>query len=183
VRDVLHTKYFVGGLLVAASSISGVVVDAIGDRGGSATVHVRAVRVDPPDPPPAPSGAVDVRPMVDLVNAERTRAGLAAVVWDERAAAAALGHSTDMATMRRMTHTGSDGSDAGERLRRAGFEWRSWGENVAAGFTSNASVFTAWMNSPDHRRQILGGFAVIGIATVAASDGTIYWTMDLATPR
>jgi uncharacterized protein YkwD len=183
---VLHTKYFVGGLLVAASSIAisnfGVVVDAIGYLDG-ATVDTRAVRVDPPRSAPVTPGVSDVRPMVDLVNAERRRAGLAPVAWDDRVAAAALAHSTDMAAMRRMTHTGSDGSNAGDRLLRAGFQWRSWGENVAAGYNSNESAFAAWMNSPDHRRQILGNFTMIGIAAVGASGGPVYWTMDLATAR
>lgn len=34
-----------------------------------------------------------------------------------------------------------------------GFGW--WGENIAYGYGSQASVFNAWMNSPGHRANIL----------------------------
>ena len=82
--------------------------------------------------------------------------------------------------MNRMTHTGSDGSDAGDRLTRAGFVWRAWGENVAAGYTSVQSVFDGWMASAAHKAQILGNFAYVGMAAVASSTGTVYWTLDFA---
>ena len=36
--------------------------------------------------------------------------------------------------MHRMTHTGSDGSDAGQRISREGYRWSAWGENVAMGY-------------------------------------------------
>ena len=36
--------------------------------------------------------------------------------------------------MHRMTHTGSDGSDAGQRISREGYRWSAWGENVAVGY-------------------------------------------------
>jgi uncharacterized protein YkwD len=186
VRDVLHTKYFVGGLLVAAisitTSINGVngVVGAIGNIGRAATVGTHAVRVDPPRGSPVAPEGQGLYPLVDLVNAQRAKSGLAPVAWHDQVAAAAQAHSADMAAMNRMSHTGSDGSNAGDRLHRAGFTWQSWGENIAAGLNSNEAVFDAWMASPDHRRQILGSYTYIGDGAVAAGDGTVYWTMDLA---
>jgi uncharacterized protein YkwD len=121
-----------------------------------------------------------VQSVVDLVNAERRRNGLAPTAWHPQVAAAALAHSSDMAARGVMSHTGSDGSNTGDRLRRAGFEWTAWGENVAAGFTDAAAVFNAWMGSSGHRRQILGNFTYVGVAAVAATDGTPYWTLDFA---
>ena len=35
-----------------------------------------------------------------------------------------------------MTHTGSNGSNAGDRIRAAGYSPSTWGENVAAGYSS-----------------------------------------------
>lgn len=175
-RGVLHTKHFVGGLLVAAATISGVVaVDALGHVDRAATATSPARRVDVPDAPPSQFEAV-----VTLANRERASRGLAPVAWHPAVAAAAQAHSADMAEHRRMSHTGSDGSDAGDRLRRAGFDWTSWGENIAAGFDDPAQVFAAWMASPGHRRQILGDFQYIGVAAVPGPDGRLYWTMDLA---
>ncbi len=177
---VLRTKFFVGGLLVAATSISGVIaVEAVG-IGRAATATSRAERVDPPAAPVVSADQFGVQTVVQLVNAERQRNGLAPTTWHAQVAAAALAHSTDMAARGVMSHTGSDGSNAGDRLRRAGFEWTAWGENVAAGFTDGAAVFNAWMASPGHRRQILGNFTYLGVAAVASADGTPYWTLDFA---
>ncbi|MCC2691634.1 CAP domain-containing protein [Nodularia sp. LEGE 04288] len=46
---------------------------------------------------------------------------------------AAQVHSSDMARNRTMSHTGSNGSSVGDRIRQAGYKWRTYGENVAAG--------------------------------------------------
>jgi uncharacterized protein YkwD len=170
---MLHTKQFVGGLLVAATLTSGIMTaEALTRIGAPATASTGAVRVDPPR---TESQVEDTCAIVGLINAARGGAGLAPVAWHDQVAAAALAHSTDMAARNRMTHTGSDGSDAGDRLLRAGFAWRAWGENVAAGHPNVQSVFDAWMASPGHRAQILGNFTVVGCAVVA-----MYWTLDLA---
>jgi uncharacterized protein YkwD len=80
-----------------------------------------------------------------------------------------------------MTHTGSNGSDAGDRIRAAGYQPSTWGENVAAGYTSASSVVAGWMGSSGHRANILNpAFTEIGVASATAADGTRYWTMVLA---
>ena len=80
-----------------------------------------------------------------------------------------------------MTHTGSDGSNAGDRIARAGFSAGTWGENVAAGYATAASVVDGWMNSSGHRANILDpSFTHIGVAVANAAEGTPYWTMVLA---
>src|SRR3954466_10239217 len=132
------------------------------------------------DAPHAGANAGDVTTILGLINSERARAGLPAVSWHDQVTAAATAHSVDQALMNRMSHTGSDGSDAGIRLTRAGFVWRAWGENVAAGYTSVQSVFDGWMASPGHKAQILGNFAYVGMAAVASSSGIVYWTLDFA---
>jgi uncharacterized protein YkwD len=175
---VLFTKQFVGGLLVAATLTTGIMTaDALSGIGSAATASRKAVRVDPPRAGP---NTGDLTLVVGMVNTARAGAGLAPVAWDARVATAAQAHSADMAAMNRMTHTGSDGSDAGDRLLRAGFDWRAWGENVATGQTSVQSAFDAWMGSPGHRAQILGGFTVIGLGAAQGSNGLIYWTLDFA---
>jgi uncharacterized protein YkwD len=94
---------------------------------------------------------------------------------------AALAHSLDQAQMGQMSHTGSDGSDAGIRISRTGLSFGTWGENVAAGYGSAGSVVEGWMNSPGHRANILNAaFTQIGVAVAYGADGTPYWTMVLA---
>ena len=175
---MLFTKQFVGGLLVAATITTGVMTaDALSIIQQPATASKRAVRVDPPHAGP---NSGDVTTVLGLINAERARAGLAPVAWQDQVAAAAMAHSIDQARMNLMTHTGSDGSDAGARLTQAGFVWHAWGENVAAGYMSVPAVFAGWMGSPGHKAQILGNYLYIGMGASASTTGTVYWTLDFA---
>ncbi|PZF88686.1 CAP domain-containing protein, partial [Micromonospora deserti] len=132
---------------------------------------------------PAASGvSAQAREVVDLVNAERAKAGCGALSIDDKLMTAAQRHSQDQADHQDMSHTGSDGSDAGDRLDRVGYSWRTYGENVAWNQKTPAAVMDAWMNSPGHRANILNcAFTEIGVG-VASSNGP-YWTQVFAAPR
>ena len=134
---------------------------------------------------PAPAAAPSaLQHVVDLTNAERARAGLPALGIDARLMAAAQGHSADQAGRDTMTHTGSDGSNAGTRITRQGFTWRSWAENVAMGYPDAPSVMAGWMDSPGHRANVLSANVThIGVGLAHAADGTPYWTQVFAAPR
>lgn len=137
-----------------------------------------AQRLDPPKPQ-APS---PIRQVLDLVNAERAARGLPAMVADQRLDLAAQRHSDDQAAMRRMSHTGSDGSTMVQRIDRVGFPWRSAAENVAYGYPSASAVMAGWMNSTGHRLNILGPNTHIGVGLAYGTDGLAYWTQVFATP-
>lgn len=174
---------------VAIAALLGSAIPALGAAFDAsftaASVTAEAQRARPsvtetrvPGPSEAELLAAEV---VRLTNLERAAVGRSALAVHPAASAAAMAHSADQAAMGRMTHTGSDGSDAGTRLTRAGFTWGAWGENVAAGQRTAAEVVGAWMASPVHRANILSStFRVIGIGVATAPDGTRYWTMDLA---
>lgn len=137
----------------------------------------------PPEtaPPAAPTPVSDEGTVVvDLLNAERAGRGLAPVQIHGQVLEAALAHSTDQATKQFMSHTGSDGSNTGDRLLRAGFDWRGWAENVGAGQPTPQDIFDGWMNSAGHRQNMLGDYDYIGVAVVTGGNGVNYWTMVLA---
>ncbi|GAB3955641.1 hypothetical protein GCM10027614_65560 [Micromonospora vulcania] len=120
--------------------------------------------------------------MVDLVNAERAKAGCKALTINTKLMTAAQRHSQDQADHQNMSHTGSDGSDSGVRLDRVGYAWRTYGENVAWNQKTPAAVMDAWMNSSGHRANILNcAFTEIGVG-IASSNGP-YWTQVFAAPR
>jgi uncharacterized protein YkwD len=120
------------------------------------------------------------RLLVEQINAERAGYGLAPYQFDAAVAAATAAHSADQAARRTMSHIGSDGSDAGQRLTRQGVTWRSWGENVGAGFNDPATLLQAWLDSPSHRPIVLNTtHSRVGAGVAASSDGTHYWTMDI----
>lgn len=143
-----------------------------------ADVSSRAFRLDPPRVPSTRNLAAVA--MFDEVNAERSRRGLSAFIWNDQVTAAAQAHSVDMAANRTMQHAGTDGSNAGDRLRRQGFIWSTWGENIGAGYTTAEPMLDAWLASPNHRTHLIGNFTYVGIGAAAAADDTPYWTLVVA---
>lgn len=94
---------------------------------------------------------------------------------------AAAGHSAYQAQVQKMTHNGSGGSNAGNRLTAAGYTGSTWGENIAVGQANCEMVLAAWLTSPPHRANILNpAFRHIGIAMALGTNGVPYWTMDLS---
>jgi uncharacterized protein YkwD len=139
-------------------------------------------------PPPSAGSAAAAAPVLSAwqnemmgdLNAQRANAGLGPLVACGTLQAAADAHSQDQANMGQMTHSGSNGSNIGQRADGAGYAgWQTLGENVAYGFTSVDSVMNAWMNSPGHRANILNGaFTHVGLSEIASPSGVEYWTQD-----
>ncbi|WP_412067944.1 CAP domain-containing protein [Rubrivirga sp. IMCC43871] len=103
----------------------------------------------------------------------------APLVWDARLEAAAERHSRDMAENGHFDHTGTDGLSTGARVRRAGYDWRAVGENIARYHQNVDEVVSDWLASPDHCRQMLSPrFVELG---AAEEDG--YWTQVFGVPR
>ncbi|MFF2196746.1 CAP domain-containing protein [Streptomyces sp. NPDC058157] len=119
--------------------------------------------------------------VVALVNQERAAAGCPALTVNPMLTQAAQDHSADMAAHATMSHTGSDGSDPGARITRAGYPWQAYGENVAYGYGTPEQVMEGWMNSPGHRRNILDcSYREIGIGLAQPGQ---YWTQDFGATR
>jgi uncharacterized protein YkwD len=136
----------------------------------------------PPSAPkttaPASGAAASV---LKLVNSERSKVGCSPLTLNAKLTKAAQDHSKDMASHRNMSHTGSDGSSPGDRITRAGYNWSTYGENVAYGYSTPESVMAGWMGSPGHKRNILNcAFKEIGIGLAQPGN---YWTQDFGTAR
>ena len=81
-----------------------------------------------------------------------------------------------------MTHEGSDGSNAAQRIERQGYAFTTAAENVAEGARMVAEVMKIWMDSPPHRQNILGSYEQIGYAVARDEDGKPYWCVNFASP-
>jgi len=120
----------------------------------------------------------------DLVNRERRRAGCDDVTVDRRLIAAADRHAADMARRGYFAHESPSGDRAGERVRAAGYEWSRFGENLARGQDSVPEVVEGWMNSPEHRENILDcRLHQVGVGLAFSADRTPYWVQNFATPQ
>jgi len=126
------------------------------------------------------------RQVYELVNAERAKQNppLPALKEDSKLTEAARSHSTDQACTDNLSHDGSNGSSAGDRITAVGYTFSTWGENVAAGQTTAQEVMDGWMNSEGHRANILSpDFTQIGVGYMAVPDAMPYWTQVFATPQ
>jgi uncharacterized protein YkwD len=105
-----------------------------------------------------------------------------ALAWNCRLESAAYGHSVSMAENNYFSHTGQDGSSPGDRITAAGYDWRTYGENIAAGYRDAETVMEGWLTSPGHCANLMNAsFEDIGVAVVNGSGSYgIYWTQDFA---
>ena len=112
--------------------------------------------------------------VVELVNAERAKAGLSPLSLHNGAADAALVRAQEL--KRSFSHTRPDGSNCNTALDQAGISYRGYGENIAYGQRSAEEVMQGWMNSSGHRANILNrSFTSIGVGHYKDSSGTDYW--------
>jgi uncharacterized protein YkwD len=92
--------------------------------------------------------------MLALVNEERAKEGLNALVADTALTRVARLHSQDMFARGYFAHVSPDGITPADRVRAAGIRYLITGENLALGPTLQI-CHTGLMNSPGHRANIL----------------------------
>lgn len=111
-----------------------------------------------------------------LVNIERQKAGLAPLTLSTELSNVARIKSQDMANKNYFSHTSPTYGDPFEMMRSFGIKFGYAGENIAKGYKSAESVMNGWMNSSEHRANILNpNFKTVGVGYVNA-NGTTYWT-------
>ncbi|WP_371224752.1 CAP domain-containing protein [Roseovarius sp. 2305UL8-3] len=104
--------------------------------------------------------------MLELINEERSAAGLSPLRFNGDLNEASEDHSEWMLEKDIFSHTGENGSSAGDRIQSAGYElegnW-TWGENIAwqseqgdPGLEDDVrDLHESLMESPGHRANIL----------------------------
>lgn len=113
--------------------------------------------------------------VVRLVNEERAKAGLSALVIDTNVEAAAQVRAREI--KQSFSHTRPNGSRFSTALQEQGASYRGAGENIAWGQKTPEAVMRAWMNSDGHRANILNAkFTKIGVGHYQDANGTNYWT-------
>jgi uncharacterized protein YkwD len=141
---------------------------------------------DPRNAPATPITPEELEDLRDEVvaahNAIRAGAKLKKLTVDRKLTSAAQAHAEDMAARRTMSHTGGDGSKPSERVKARGYRYFRTGENVAAGRLSVDRVMKGWMESPPHKRNILGGFSEIGVGCAVDEVGRRYWCVNFGLP-
>lgn len=137
--------------------------DATASRSGSAAANNSAPAI-------TPSRAAAVKPspgmateMLQLMNAERAKQGLPALVLDSRLSKGAYLKSQDMGVNGYFSHTSPTYGSPFQMMKGLGITYRAAAENIARNQTVSGA-HSAFMNSPGHRENILdGSFNKVGL--------------------
>ena len=125
------------------------------------------VQQEQPKPEPEQPGAnkltADEQKLINLINSERTKAGLNALAVDYELSGVARIKSEDMRTNNYFSHTSPTYGSPFQMMKDFGITYRSAAENIAK--TSSVDrAHTGFMNSEGHRKNILTpGFTHIGV--------------------
>lgn len=113
----------------------------------------------------------------ELINNERVKQKLQKLVENQFLYKEAQRYSELMAKSNTLSHD-LDGN-FGTRIRKSGYLGTEFGENIAMGYTTPASVVAGWMNSAGHRANILNPrFKDFGSGAAKNSKGQIFWTNE-----
>ena len=196
-KDLFRVKAPLSMCLAVSMVFSFLILPAcMGGGGGNENVTDPGGSVIPPQGGDAPDpGVADIRDdFLVAVNQARSVNRICGttpygpsppVSWSDNLAIAAYLHSEDMVLNNFFSHTGSDGSSAGQRISRQGYPWRTYGENIAVGYPTVSSVIQGWLGSEGHCRNLMDpAFTEIGagyaIGPFGGNPAACYWTFDLA---
>ncbi len=116
-----------------------------------------------------------IEQVVNLVNIERAKEGLAPLTIDKNVQAAAQVRAVECEQS--FSHTRPNGSGFSTALTEQGVSYRRAGENIAWGQRSPQEVVNAWMNSSGHRANIMNeSFTKIGVGYYQNASGVKYWS-------
>jgi uncharacterized protein YkwD len=158
--------------------------------GGPQVAAIRRIfaGVEPPDAPPPekPRSDTGVSAVEHAIARLRATHGLPALQRDRKLDAVAEAHSREMARTRTFAHVlPSDGSMS-DRLRKAGYAYRSAGENIGLSIDA-LSAHEAVASSPAHLANLLDPYhrrLGLGAAKGVSPDGAegVYLTEVMAAP-
>lgn len=120
----------------------------------------------------------DEQETFNLINAQRTAAGLSALKIDSELQNVARAKAKDMVDKNYFSHTSPTYGSPFDMMKSFGITYKTAGENIA-GNSSNQGAVNAWMNSEGHRANILNSnYNYTGLAVVSSPKyGKIYVQM------
>ncbi len=137
--------------------------------------------------------------VVRKTNQKRTAAGVEPLVYNERLSNAAENKARHMVKHGYWSHYGPDGTSPWNFIDDNGYAYQYVGENLAKSFQTVDGLISGWMNSSEHRENLLnsryqdvgiatadgyvdGEFTTVVVALYGAPQTDVAFTADTATP-
>lgn len=118
---------------------------------------------------------ISIQSLLNGTNAQRINNGLPALQINGQLDEAAQNKANDMAARDYWSHNTPDGQTPWSFISATGYQYQTAGENLAYGFATSDDTITGWMNSPEHRANILNttyqdvGFGIVNIPNYQGS--------------
>jgi uncharacterized protein YkwD len=104
-------------------------------------------------------------------NTSRIRGNQDPLRLNPKLSAAAQAKANDMAMKNYWSHTTPSGQTPWEFIKQSGYEYYTAGENLAYGFGNSEDTITGWLNSREHRSNMLSqDFTEAGFGISTAKD-------------
>ncbi len=118
----------------------------------------------------ASTGLTSLQLLADT-NQSRDTEGITSLRLNTRLAVAAQAKAQDMASTNYWSHTAPDGTQPWSFADKAGYQYQALGENLAYGFVGSDDVVRGWLNSQEHRTNMLDpAYQDVGFGVIQAAD-------------
>jgi len=122
-------------------------------------------------------------------NQQRTGNSLGTLSLNNELDQAAQAKANDMVAQDYWSHNNPEGKTPWQFIQDAGYSYQTAGENLAYGFDTSSDTVTAWMNSPEHRANILNttyvdvGFGIANSENFQGSGPETIVVAEYASPE
>lgn len=127
------------------------------------------------------------RKVYDNINAERRARGLHTLHWNEELAGEARRHAVNMARRKFFDHVDPQRGDLAERINGSGIQWYRCSENLYREKEIRdpaEHVIQAWLNSPEHQKNMLDFWmAETGVGVAIQPGGVVFIVQEYMYPR
>lgn len=168
-QKVQHAAY----MLAAGFAIGLVATWAYAIVSGGALVSIESNRDEPTIPLTSAVSSEPIAPNVleKLVNERRTLDGKKPLASNAKLRESACAKADHMLANDYWDHISPEGVTPWTFIKKAGYDYKEAGENLARGFKDDTKLVQAWMDSPTHRSNVLDSkFTEQGICE---RDGTL----------
>jgi len=110
--------------------------------------------------------------LTTLLNSERQQLGLNVLQENQKLNQAAALKAQDMVAKDYFAHQSPQGITPWYWFSKVGYSYAYAGENLAVGFIDSPEVFNAWLNSPEHKANMVNPhYTDVGTAVLSGFEG------------
>lgn len=109
--------------------------------------------------------------LLETTNEQRANEQQPTLALNDQLSQAAQAKANDMASRDYWSHTTPDGKTPWDFIDQVGYPYQTAAENLAYGFNSSSETTKGWLNSPEHRKNLLdSSYSQVGFGIAEAPN-------------